>query len=187
MFQKITLFRATFSLTLVSLILAACSNGTLATLPDPPASAKQVEAFIKGKKLSVEKVGFYSALTVNGKTEMDWIDSTADNYKDDKMVLGVLRELNQWSMEFGNDTSGTVLSKGKPYASKWVVDETARDDEKPGVRIRVSFKDPELSFGGEPMEVTYSYLVKGVNEKQLLLELPRAINRRELTGLMNLQ
>lgn len=166
------------------MITSSCNNEKIAALPDPPASAKQVEAFLKGKNFSVKSVGFYGALTINDKTEMEWIDTTDAATKENKTTMDVMRELSKSALTFTNDTAATVTSNGQPYAATWVVDDQPKDDEPAGIRLRVSYADPSFSFGSEPMVVTYSYVVKGINEKQLLLELPRTINRRNLVAIM---
>lgn len=169
--------------TILALFCQSCTSEEMAALPDPPTSAKQVEAFVKGKKYEVLKVGYYGALTVNGKTEMEWIDTTVS---DDITTKQVMRDLGQWQLQFINDTAGTVVSKGKPYASKWKTDDQPGEEETPGIRIRSSYTDPDFTFGGsEPMEITFSYVVKGIDETQLLLELPREINRRKLIALLS--
>jgi hypothetical protein len=167
------------------LLIGACNSEKIAALPDPPASAKQVEALVKEKKFSVKELGFYGALTVNDKTEMEWIDTTQEP---NSMVKNVYKEVVNWEIHFGKDSSGTVVSDGSPYASRWWVDDQPDSEETPGIRIRCSYTDPKFSFGtAEPMEITFSYLVKGINENQLLLELPRDINRRKLIALMQLK
>ena len=86
-------------------------------------------------------------------------------------------------------TPSTVITGcTSPYASRWWVDDQPGTDETPGIRIRCSYTDPKFTFGNAaPMEMTFSYLVKGIGDNQLLLELPRDINRRKLIALMQLK
>ena len=167
-----------------SFLLTACGGDEATHLPDPPTSAKQVDAFIKGKKFDVVKVGFYGALTINDKTEMEWIDTTESK---DRITLDVMNQLDNWELHIGTDTSATVISKGKPISASWTIDDKEDPvmDENKGIRLRTKYVDPDFSFGNaEPMEVTYSYVVKGISENELLLELPREINRRKLIALL---
>lgn len=166
-----------------SLIIIACGGEKIAALPDPPTSAKQVDAFVKGKKYDVVKVGFYGSLTVNDKTEMEWIDTTVTK---DRTTLSVMEELDQFELHLGTDTTATVIAKGKAFTATWLIDdkEDSFMDETKGIRLRTAYMDPDFSFGGTPTTVTYSYLVKGINENEILLELPRDINRRKLIALM---
>lgn len=167
------------------LALGACNEEKMAALPNPPASAKQVEALLKEKKFSVKDLGFYGALSINDKTEMNWIDTTRE---ENTMVKKVYRDLINWQMHFGADSSGTVVSDGAPYASRWWVDDQADTDEAPAIRIRCAYTDPAFRFGdSEPVAITFSYVVKGISENQLLLELPRDVDRRKLIALMELK
>lgn len=172
------------ALLLSTALFTACGGEKITQLPDPATSAKQVDAFIKGKKFDVVKVGYYGALTVNDKTEMEWIDTTVSN---DRTTLSVMDELDKWELHFGTDTTATVISKGKPFSATWLVDDTedASMNESKAIRIRTTYVDPEFTFGGgSPMAMTYSYVVKGISENEILLELPRDINRRKLVALL---
>ncbi|MCR6718952.1 MAG: hypothetical protein NVV59_01400 [Chitinophagaceae bacterium] len=170
-------------LLLSSLIITACGSEKMAALPDPPTSAKQVDAFVKGKNYDVVKVGFYGMLTVNDKSEMEWIDTTVTK---DGTTLSVMRELDEFELHLGTDTTATVISKGNSFPATWLIDdkEDSFMNEAKGIRLRVAYTDPDFSFGGNPTKVTFSYVVKGINENEILLELPRDINRRKLVALM---
>lgn len=164
-------------------VITSCGNAKTETLPDPPASWKQVDAFVRGKKFEVAKVGYYGSLTINDKPQAEWID-TAENR--DPITLRVMNDLSGWELHLSNDIVANVISKGITYSGSWYVDDIEDEsmNEPRAIRLRIKYEDPETSFGGSPVLVTYSYVVKGINEKEVLVELPRTINNRRLIALL---
>ncbi|MFT3674847.1 MAG: hypothetical protein QM781_03015 [Chitinophagaceae bacterium] len=178
-------FKTVFCLFLAAVFLSGCSNSAEKTLPPAPASVAQTLAWLQGRTLTLQKAGFYGALTVNNNTEINWIDTSAQA---EPLIRETVRELGSWSMRLGTDSTIVVNSKGASYQGHYKVDDQPQEEEKPGIRLRVTYVDPTFSFGGsEPMEVTYTYVVKGIDAKELLLELPREINRKRLLGLMEVK
>ncbi|MBP7558037.1 MAG: hypothetical protein KA821_17305 [Chitinophagaceae bacterium] len=179
-FSKITL-----CLFLAAVSFAGCNNSEKNTLPPAPASVTQTLAWLQGRTLTVQKAGFYGALTVNNNTSINWIDTTD---KAEPLVKETVRELSNWNLRLGADSTVVVSSKGSTYQGHYKVDDQPQEGEAPGIRLRVTYPDPTFSFGGsEPMEVTYTYLVKGIDAKEMLLELPREINRQKLLALMEVR
>lgn len=170
---------------LAGMLLIACNDQGMKALPPAPASAAQTLAWLQGRTLTVQKTGFYGPLTVNDKTEINWIDTAVQA---EPMIKETVRELGNWSMRLGSDSTIVVNSKGATYNGHYKVDDQPEEGEKPGIRLRVTYVDPTFSFGGsEPMAITFTYLVKGIDAKELLLELPREINRQKLLALMEIR
>jgi hypothetical protein len=149
-------------------------------LPEAPASIKAVQDEVKGKKYKAERAGTHSVFE-NDK-EIAWL-----NPKDeDKFEKEIEDESKSLQLEFINDTSVTVIAKDKIYNGTYVVNDTTKEDEKSGIKLRISYVDEEFKFGDGPASlVTYTYLVEGISDKNLLLETPRSMNRRKIVVLMN--
>lgn len=170
---------------LVIVIAPACKTGSKKTIPPPPVSVAQTQNWLQGRTLHVIQTGFYGPLTVNGQTEIEWIDTTANALP---LITETVREVGNWTVALGSDASVLVTSKGNSFKGSYKIEDTPEEGETPGIRLRLTYVDPSLKFGNsEPMEVTYTYLVKGINAKELLLELPREINGKKLLGLMEIK
>lgn len=167
-----------------ALFLYSCSSGS-DTIPAAPAGVKEVQDFVKGKKLATQKTGFYSNLTVNGKQDVEWADAEKE---ENKVIREAINDEKKFALQFINDSIVTVFSKDTSYSSTYKIDNEADqyDEVKEGVKLRISYVDPSFKFGNmEPSPVTFTYLVAGVDKKGLLLELPRTINRRKLVSLLS--
>lgn len=178
-------FKTIFYFFLAAVLFAGCGDPGTKALPPAPASVAQTLAWLQGRTLTVQKAGFYGSLTVNDNTEINWIDTSAQA---EPLIKETMRELGSWSLKLGADSAVVVNNKGASYQGRYKVDDQPQEEEKPGIRLRVTYVDPTFSFGGsEPMEVTYTYMIKGIDAKELLLELPREINRKKLLGLMEVK
>lgn len=162
-------------------ILNSCSSkpGT-AALPEAPASIKAVQDELKGKKYKTEKAGTHSPFK-DDKT-VEWLEPKAD----DKFEKGIADDSKTLQLEFSNDTAVTVNYKSKTYIGTYVIDDVAGEEERPGIKLRVSYVDEDFKFGDGPAtKVTYTYIVEGINDKSLLLETPRSMNNRKIVVLMS--
>ncbi len=167
-----------------TVILFSCSSSG-DTIPPAPANSKEVQQFVKGKKLQTAKTGFYGNLTVNGKTEVEWIDAAKT---ENKFIKEAVEEQKDFVLQFTDDTTVVVFTKDTSYTGTYKADDEADqyDDGRQGVKLRITYVDPSFTFGNsEPSPVTYTYFVLGLDEKRLLLELPRDINRRKLVSLFS--
>lgn len=135
---------------------------------------------VKGKKYQAEKAGTHSVFE-NDK-EIEWLEPKEEN-KFEKQIADEAKTLR---LDFINDTAVIVAAKDKRYNGTYKADDMVKEDEKPGIKLRVSYIDEEFKFGDGPaMEVTYTYLVEGISDKNLLLETPGSMNRRKIVVLMN--
>lgn len=160
----------------------SCSSGKEKepALPAAPASVKAVQDEIKGKIYQAKKAGTHSLISTD--KEITWLEPT----EKEKMEKEVADESKSIRMNFTNDTSVIVSIKGKTHTGTYSVGNETKEDEKEGIKIRVSYVDEEFKFGDGPaMKVTYLYLVEGINNKSILLETPRSLNQRKIVILMN--
>jgi hypothetical protein len=161
----------------------SCSSRTAQNaLPEAPASVKAVKDEVKGKKYKVGKAGTHSLISTD--KEIQWLEPK----KEDAFEKEIADESKSLQLDFMNDTLVTVLVKDKTYKGTYAVDDIVKEDEKPGIKIRISYVDEEFKFGDGPASlVTYTYIVEGISDKSLLLETPRSMNRRKIVVLMNRQ
>lgn len=165
-------------LTLVSVILFACSAGK-DSLPPAPASVNAVKEAVKGKKYMASNAGFHP---ISNDKQVEWLQPKKDN----KTEKDVAEETKSLHLEFVDDTTIIVSIKGKTYKGKYRLDDEKGDDENAGIKLRTTYADESFSFGGnEPMEVTYTYVVEGINSKSLLLLTPRSLNNKKIVVLLD--
>lgn len=171
---------------LFSIVLFSCGSGNM-KVPDPPKDINTVKTAIKGKTFTAGKTGFFGVLTVNDKQEVSWIDPAKEP---EKYAKEAAEELNgKFSLSFVNDTAVNIVSKEVTTTGTYVVDDAVGEYDKgmAGIKLRLSYVDTTMSFGfgdSSPMTMTYTYFVKGATDKELLLQMPREINRRPLIVLL---
>ncbi|MBL7744038.1 MAG: hypothetical protein JNN00_11235 [Chitinophagaceae bacterium] len=161
-------------------ILNSCSSkpGTV-VLPGAPASIKAVQDELKGKNYKTEKAGTHSPFK-DDKT-IEWLEPKAG----DKFEKGIDDDTRTLQLDFSNDTAVTVTYKDKTYTGTYAVDDVTGEEDRPGIKLRVSYVDEDLKFGDGPAtKVTYTYIVEGIGDKSLLLETPRSMNNRKIVVLM---
>jgi hypothetical protein len=104
------------------------------------------------------------------------------------MVKDLVREISNWELQLMDDSIARVTVKDINYPATYEVTDQVDEEEAPGIRLKVSYVDPSFSFGNnDSLPVTYTYLVKGINEGEILMELPRELNRRKLVALMEIK
>jgi hypothetical protein len=164
----------------VLLLNWSCSSNDEAALPSAPASVKAVQAELKGKAYKVVKAGTHSLISTD--KEITWLELK----ENEKFEKGIVDDSKSTHLNFVNDTAVTVLYKGKKNEGTYKVDDVTGEDEKPGIKLHISYVDDEFKFGdGAPMKVTYTYLIEGISSKNLLLETPRTMNDRKIVVLMS--
>jgi hypothetical protein len=164
----------------VCIIFGSCSSkkSKEETL-GPPASAKAVRNIVKGARFNVEKAGIRIFST---DKEIQWLEPKEDK-KFEKQAIDESKSLRIY---FLNDTSCLVALKDKDYQGTYTIDEQAKEDEKPGMKLRISYVDEDFKFGDGPAsKVTYTYIIEAVSNKSLLLQTPRSLNDKNIILLMN--
>jgi len=181
---------------LATVMLLSCTeNKKEESLPAKPQDVNSVQTLIKGKKYTTQKIGFYDIIIVDGERDVKWIDvakkqtQLAKNPDDNftKMELEPIEEELKFGVQFVNDTAATVFVRDTSFAATYVVNDVVGqyDEVKEGIKIRLTYTDPSFSFGGgEPMEMTVTYVVIGADDKRLLVQTPRAIDRKPLISLL---
>ena len=168
----------------IVLTIAGCSAKS-EPAPAAPVNEKAVQDFVNGKKLVVKSLGFYDNHTVNGFKEVKWIDAKTEK---DQTTKDATEEEMGLVLQFKNDTVVIVTKKGKSFAGTYsAVNKTndLNEGEQPGIKLNVTFADPDFGFGNSPMNVTYTYPVLGLDAKRIMLETPRSINRQKLISMMS--
>lgn len=181
---------------LATVMLLSCTeNKKEESLPAKPQDVNSVQTLIKGKKYTTQQLGFYDIIIVDGERDVKWIDvaekqkQLAKNPDDNfvKMELKPIEEELKFGVQFVNDTAATVFVRDTSFAATYVVNDVVGqyDEVKEGIKIRLTYTDPSFSFGGgEPMEMTVTYVVIGADDKRLLVQTPRAIDRKPLISLL---
>lgn len=180
---------------LATIMLFSCGQDKKDSLPVKPQDLNSVKTLIKGKKYTTQKTGFYGTIAVNDETTVNWIDiaekkkqlaKNTNNMTAQTELTAAEREL-KFAVQFVNDTAATVFSNGTSIPATYAVDNIVDDygNDKESVKIRLTYADPSFSFGNEPAsEMTFTFLVVGADEKSLLLQTPRTINRQPLISLL---
>ena len=169
-----------FSLIISVSAICSCNSKTdPEAMPGVPATIKAVEDEIKGNKYEAEKAGTHSLFKDDNSIE--WLEPKEEN----KFEKKIADESKSLRFDFINDTAITVAYNNKTYEGTYRLDENTGEDEKPGIKLRVSYTDEDFKLGNEAASVvTYTYLVEGISNAKLLLETPRSMNNRKIVVLM---
>ena len=178
------IFRPASLIISVFIVFMACNGKSGETIPGRPANAVEVRKLIIGKKYTTQKTGFFGNLTINDKTEMEWIDAGTER---EKYAKEAAIEQKKFQLQFLTDSTLTLYKKDTSFSASYKLDEEVGeyDEEQQGVKLRISYVDPEFKFGGEGSEITFTYVVLGAEGKKLLLQLPQSVNRRKLISLLS--
>ena len=180
---------------LATIMLFSCGQDKKDSLPVKPQDLNSVKTLIKGKKYTTQKTGFYGTITVNDETTVNWIDiaekkkqlaKKTNNMTAQTELTAAESEL-KFAVQFINDTAAKVFLNDESIPATYAVDNIVDDygNGKESVKIRLTYVDPSFSFGNEPAsEMTFTFLVVGADEKSLLLQTPRTINRQPLISLL---
>ena len=171
----------TISFIAASVLYISCSAGA-EEIPPAPQSITAVQDFVKHKKFVSTKAGMYGSLTVNGKTDINWID-TAD--KKDEIVSGAAAKEIGVSYNFLNDTAVMIRKNGDEIPGTYEINDATDPffKEDPGIKIRVTYPDKEFGNTGMPSNVTYVFNVLGAGGDKLLLQTARTINGSKVLAL----
>jgi hypothetical protein len=151
-------------------------------LPAAPSSIKAVLQEVKGKKYKADKAGTHSLIPTD--KEIEWLEPK----KEDDFQKKIVDESKSLELNFINDTSIIVIVKDKMYTGTYSADTVTKENEKPGIKLRISYADEEFRFGDTPAStVTFTYTIEGINDNSLLLETARSMNERKIVVLMKKQ
>lgn len=168
--------------------LSSCSSNTstIIQLPAKPASIDDAAKTVKGKSYETKKVAIVSVFEMDKENPYQWMndmDDTTTHFRD------YLKKRMSFSLRFINDTTVTLNEEGKETSATYKFDTETGEDEKEGIKLRISYPDDSMSFPGVdgPMIMTYSFLLTGVDESSLLLETPGSYNNRKVAVLMQVK
>ena len=177
-----------FVLLCFPVILFSCGNNGEKTekisLPPKPGTADEVLNTIKGKNYSADKIATLSPFEMDVANPYTWFDELKDTAT---FTKNFLKENLAMKLQFKNDTAVTLIDDNKKTEAIYKLDTAIKDEEKPGIKLRISYPDSSLNFFGvtEPMIMTYTFYVQGIDEKKLLLETPRSYNNRKVITLLS--
>ena len=178
--------RTIFLLLTITLIAESCGNsaGETVTIPAKPASPDAVKQYVKGKTYKSIKAGTASTFEIDKENPYQWLDEKKDTTK---FVRNYLAERLQFTLQFVNDTAVEFTDDNKKTTGVYKFDTETGEDEKEGVKLRISYVDTSMQFPGASgaATMTYTYPVAGADEKSLLLETPRSFNNRKVVILMS--
>lgn len=173
---------------LVAIAFASCTNDTSTsiTLPARPASAEAISQFVKGRLFETKKVATLSPFDTGNESPYEWMNDSKDT---SKFFRDYLTERMGFTLQFINDTSAVLNEEGKVITGTYKFDNEVLENEKEGVKLRVSYPDASMNFPGmsDPMIMTSTFLIAGGDEKNLLIETPRSFNNRRIAVLMQVK
>lgn len=173
------------SLLSVILFFTACTNDQPGSmyLPAKPVSTETAYQLVKGKTFDTKYVATLSPFAMDNKSPYEWMDEKKDS---SKFSRDYLKARMAFSLQFINDSSILIHDDGKTINGTFKMDSEIFENEKEGLKLRISYPDTSMSFPGmtEPMIMTFAFLIAGVDEKNLLLETPRSYNNRRVAVLM---
>ena len=166
-----------------AVLVSACSNNEKTTVPAAPHSISDVSKAIKGKNYKTISLGILSPFEMDTANPVNWNIEKEDTSKffRDYAVTQLA-----FTFRFSNDSACTFydVEQKKNVVANYSIDNDASlgyEEEKPGIKIRISYND-SVELGGTKTGsiMTLSYLVRGINDKELLLETGRSFNNRKL-------
>lgn len=177
------------SLLAISCLIACSEKKKENTLP-APATVAEVVKLVAGKTYSTERIGTVSPFSDKMDKEKPnrWFDEEKElNDFAKKFQI----ERMKFILSFVNDTLLKVTDDGKTWDAVYTIDEEIRNEEKTGMKLRFTYPDKEgtMSFPGatEPMMLTSTYFIAGINNKAIVLETPREFNRSTVVVWMKVE
>ncbi|MEO5947687.1 MAG: hypothetical protein ABIP79_12795 [Chitinophagaceae bacterium] len=159
--------------------LIACSQKKENSLP-APTSKTEVQKIIAGKTFITDRIGTLSpfAAGMDKEKPFRWFDAEKEL---DDFAKKYQTERELFVLQFVNDTLVKITDDGKTWDAVYNIDEEVKDEEKAGLKFRFIYPDKEgtMSFSGttEPMILTSTYFIAGVNDNAMIVQTPRQFNR----------
>lgn len=164
----------------VILCLIACSEKKKENTLPAPDSVSQVVKLVSGKTFVTERIGTVSPFADKMDKEKPnrWFDEEKELNDFAKKYQA---EREKFTLQFVNDTLLSITDDGKTWDAIYKIDAEMKNEEKAGSKLRFTYSDKEgtMSFPGvsEPMILTSTYFIAGINDKAIVLETPREFNR----------
>ena len=146
---------------LMSFFIYSCSDNSSDQLPQKPVSVEEVKDFLRAKEFVTERTGFFSNITINDKTEMEWIDIDKEK---EKYAKDAAAEQKKFALKFVNDSVVTLFKKDTNFTATYKIDNEPGDgdEDTKGIKLRISYTDPEFSFAGSDSPITFTYVLKNL-------------------------
>jgi hypothetical protein len=161
---------------LCALLFFSCSDSSKTSVPAAPTSMEQAKGQMKNGEFTVEKVGF-SSMFMGEAEPVKWEEEMKDTTK---FFRDFVADRKDFSLHFTSDTSVNVRVGKTSYKGTYSLDTLLGEEEKVNsMKLRISYPDPEFQFPGADQlsDITYTYKVRGIDDKKLVLETPRSWNR----------
>lgn len=154
-------------------------------IPATPAGIEAVAKTVIGKNFTAYKIATLSPFEMDKENPYDWLDDKKDTTA---FTRNYVAERMKMKLNFINDSTVQLTDEDKITEGTYKLDTLSSEDEKPGIKLRISYSDTSMNFPGvtEPMIMTSTYTVLGINNESLLLEMPRSFNNRKIAVLMKL-
>lgn len=172
---------------ILAFVLLSCSEKKESiNLPQSPESEADIKKSIVGKHFTTSRIALASPFELEEKPSYDWMEEMKDTTLFFKTYL---QERKKFSLSFQNDSVAIIFDDNKTTNGIYKIDSEKKEDEKDGFKLRFSYPDSSMSFPGatEPMIMTSTYYIAGVNGKELFLELPREYNNRKVLALLKVK
>ncbi|MEP6675138.1 MAG: hypothetical protein ABJA78_08280 [Ferruginibacter sp.] len=164
-------------------IFSACSNQDKVTAPAAPKTVAEVMNSIKGRNYKVDRLGILSSFAMDSANPVNWNIMKEDT---SKFFRDYAKTQMTFTINFSKDSTVSFYDTDNKKSIKgiYLVDNDAKlgyEEEKPGIKLRLKYQDSlEFAGGNTASEMTLSYLVRGMNDKELILETGREINSHKL-------
>ena len=168
---------------LLAMIFVSCNDSsseekTEIIIPPAPASVEKIQASLRQSHYSIKDIGFvYSFM---GKEEpAEWASQMKDTSTHFKNFVGGRKK---FELNFINDSTVHLKEEGEAIEALYELEK----DTSNVISLLIQFEDESFSFPGatEPMVMTYTYKIEGINDDHLYLEAPREYNRKKVMYMM---
>lgn len=180
--------RITLLLLSIILVTGSCGidNAATLSLPPKPSSPEALKKFVAGKSFKSIKAGTVSPFQMDKENPYQWLDEKKDTTT---FARNFISKRMQFTLQFVNDSSVIFTDDGKQTAGIYLFDTETGEEEKEGIKLRISYVDTSMYFPGAsgPVTLTSTYPVAGADDNSLLLGTPRSFNNRPVVILMKKQ
>lgn len=162
---------------LVFLLPFVQCNKANSYIPKEPHSVAETRSQLVKGVFTVEQVGLGSSSVMNEPVQ--WMNEETDKAKAEQDFIADRKSL---TLHFINETEVKLTDNQRNIRAQYQLEK----DASKTVLMKLTFEDKTFSFPGsnEPMKLTYTYRIRGIDENRLLLETPRQYKYRPVVLLM---
>jgi hypothetical protein len=146
-------------------------------IPKEPHSVAATRSQLVNRIFMVEQVGLGSSGVMNEPVQ--WMNAETDTAKAEQSFIADRKSL---TLHFINETEVALTDNQRNIQAQYQLEK----DSSKTMLMKLTFEDKTFSFPGsnEPMKLTYTYRIRGIDDTRLLLETPRQYNYRPVVLLM---